>query len=166
MAIKDLEVRQGSVDLVVEIVEIGEVKEFEKFGKSGRVATAKAKDETGDINLSLWNEQIDMIKPGDKVHITNGYVNEFQGEKQLTTGKFGKLEVVGSSETDEEKQDTQTKSDSSSEEEKEGIIEKVKEVAEDVKEAAEGAVEKVEEALHTKKKEEASEEKPEEEKVE
>ena len=25
---------------------------------------------------------------------TNGYVNEFQGEKQLTAGRFGKLEVI------------------------------------------------------------------------
>ena len=102
MAIKDLEVRQGEVDIVVEIVEVGEVKEFSKFGKTGRVATAKAKDETGDINLSLWNEQIDQVKAGDKVHITNGYVNEFQGEKQLTTGKFGKLEVVEKGESAEE----------------------------------------------------------------
>ena len=98
MAIKDLEVRQGNVDIVVEIVEVGEAREFSKFGKTGKVATAKAKDETGEINLSLWNEQVDQVKPGDKVHITNGYVNEFQGEKQLTTGKFGKLEVVGQAE--------------------------------------------------------------------
>ncbi len=94
--IKDLQIRQGEVDLVVEVVEVGEVKEFQKFGKTGRVATAKVKDETGEMNLSLWNEQVDQIKAGDKVHITNGYVNEFQGEKQLTTGKFGKLEVVES----------------------------------------------------------------------
>ena len=98
MAIKDLEVRQGNVDIVVEVVELGEVREFQKFGKTLRVATAKVKDESGEISLSLWNEQVEMLKPGDKVHITNGYVNEFQGEKQLTTGKFGKLEVVGGSE--------------------------------------------------------------------
>ncbi len=96
--IKDLQIRQSEVDLVVEIVEVGEVKEFSKFGKTGKVATAKVKDESGDINLSLWNEQVDMVKPGDKVHITNGYVNEFQGDPQLTTGKFGKLEVVGQGE--------------------------------------------------------------------
>jgi len=97
MAIKDLEVRQGNVDIVVDIVDMGEVREFEKFGKTGRVTTAVAKDETGDIKLSLWNEQIDQVKAGDKVHIINGYVSEWQGEKQLTTGRMGKLEVVGES---------------------------------------------------------------------
>ena len=106
MAIKDLEPRQGKVDIVVDVIEIGDAREFQKFGRSGRVATAKVKDETGEINLSLWNEQIDLVKPGCKVHITNGYVNEFQGEKQLTAGKFGKLEVVENT-SSEEKQESE-----------------------------------------------------------
>ena len=103
MTVKDLKIRQGNVDIELDVVDIGEVREFEKFGKSGRVATAIAKDETGDIKLTLWNEDIDRVKPGDKVKISNGYVSEWQGEPQLTTGKFGKLEVVGESkETKEE----------------------------------------------------------------
>ena len=97
MTVKDLKIRQGNVDIVVDIVDIGEVREFEKFGRAGRVATAIAKDETGDIKLSLWNENIDKVKSGDKVHVINGYVSEWQGEPQLTTGKLGKLEVVGES---------------------------------------------------------------------
>ncbi len=105
MAIKDLEVRQGNVDIVVEVVEKGEIREFSKFGRTGRVCNATVKDESGEIKLTLWNEQIDQVKPGDKVHITNGYVSEFQGEKQLTTGKFGKLEVVEKAEETEEKKE-------------------------------------------------------------
>jgi len=85
------------------VVDVGEVREFEKFGRSGRVATAILKDETGDVKLTLWNEQIDQVKAGDKIHITNGYVSEWQGEPQLTTGKMGKLEIVGENkETKEE----------------------------------------------------------------
>jgi|TARA_B100001971_G_scaffold209277_1_gene232551 replication factor A1 len=103
MAIKDLKIREGNVEIEVDIVDVGEVREFEKFGRTGRVATAVAKDETGDIKLTLWNEDIDKVKPGDKVKISNGYVSEWQGEPQLTTGKMGKLEVVGESkETKEE----------------------------------------------------------------
>ena len=103
MAIKDLKIRQGNVDIVVDIVDVGEVREFEKFGRTGKVATAIAKDETGDIKLTLWNENIDKVKPGDKVHVINCYVSEWQGEPQLTTGKLGKIEVVGESkETKEE----------------------------------------------------------------
>ena len=103
MTIKDLKIREGNVNITVDIVDVGEVREFDKFGKTGRVATAVAKDETGDVKLTLWNEQIDQVKAGDKVQITNGYVSEWQGEPQLTTGKMGKLEVLGDSkETKEE----------------------------------------------------------------
>ena len=92
--IKDLEARQGNVDIVVEVTEISEAKEFEKFGKQGKVANAIVKDESGEIKLTLWNDDIDKVKVGDKVHIINGYVGEWQGEKQLSTGKFGQLELV------------------------------------------------------------------------
>ena len=95
MQIKELQPRMGNVDIVLDIVEVENPREFSKFGKSGRVANAKAVDSTGQIKLSLWNEQIDAVKPGIKVHITNGYVSEWQGELQLTTGKLGKLEVIG-----------------------------------------------------------------------
>ena len=95
MAIKDLQIRQGKVDVIIEVTEKSDIREFEKFGKQGRVCSAKAKDDTGEITLTLWNEQIDQVNVGNKVKITNGYVGEFQGEPQLTTGKFGKLEVVG-----------------------------------------------------------------------
>lgn len=94
MEIKDLQSGQGKVDVVVEIVQVQEPRTFEKFGKSGKVANAKAKDASGEITLSLWNEQCDLVKQGDKVHIINGWVSEFKGEKQLSTGKFGRLEIV------------------------------------------------------------------------
>ena len=97
MQIKDLKPKQGNVDVTVDVVDIAPAREFNKFGKPGRVANATAKDETGNIKLTLWNDDIDKIKPGDQVKITNGYVNEWQGEMQLTTGRMGKMEVVGKS---------------------------------------------------------------------
>jgi len=94
MAIKDLKIREGNVDLVVEVVDKGDIREFQKFGKPGRVCNAKVKDESGEVTLTLWNEDIDKVKVGDKIHIKNGYVSEWQGEPQLSTGRFGELEIV------------------------------------------------------------------------
>ena len=94
MAIKDLQAKQGNVNLVAEITEISEPRTFEKFGTQGRVANAVIKDNTGTVKLSLWNEQIDMVKAGDKIALKNGYVSEWQGELQVTTGKMGTLEVL------------------------------------------------------------------------
>ncbi len=94
MAIKDLTPRQGKVDLIVEVAEKGDVRTWNKFGTSGRVANAKVKDDSGQIVLTLWNDDIDKVNVGDKIHIINGYVGEWQGEMQLSTGKFGSLELV------------------------------------------------------------------------
>ena len=102
MQIKDLKPKQGNVDIIIDVVDVGDPREFQKFGKPGKVATAIAKDETGDIKLTLWNEDIEKVNAGDKVHLTNGYVNEWQGEMQLTTGRMGKLEIVGKSDADKE----------------------------------------------------------------
>jgi replication factor A1 len=94
MNLAELQPKQGKVDVTVDITEMSDARTFNKFGKEGRVCNAKIKDESGEMTLSLWNEQIDMVDVGDKIHITNGYVNEYQGERQLTAGRFGKIEVV------------------------------------------------------------------------
>ena len=91
--IKDLQPKQGKVDIEAEVIEVSPVREFNKFGKIGRVANAKIKDESGSITLTLWNEEIDKVKVGSKIKITNGYVSEWQGEKQVSAGKFGQIEI-------------------------------------------------------------------------
>jgi replication factor A1 len=106
MAIKDLQARQGNVDIVVEVVDVSQPREFTKFGKTGRVATATVKDETGNLKLSLWNDEIDKVRNGSRIHISNGYVNEYQGELQLTAGRFGKMEVVGDISSDDSEKTT------------------------------------------------------------
>lgn len=98
MTIKDLKIREGKVDLVAEVVDKSEPREFQKFGKAGRVCNAQIKDESGTVTLTLWNDEIDKVKVGDKIHIKNGYVGEWQGEPQLSAGKFGEIEVIGGTE--------------------------------------------------------------------
>ncbi len=76
------------------ISEISEPREFAKFGRQGKVCSAKLKDDSGEITLTLWNEQAEEFQVGDKVKVTNGFVKEWQGEKQLSAGKFGKIEKI------------------------------------------------------------------------
>ena len=94
MKVSELQARQGKVNIELEIISVETPREFNKFGNTGRVANAAAKDDSGEIKLTLWNGELDQVKAGDKVRITNGYVSEFQGEKQLSAGKFGKLEII------------------------------------------------------------------------
>lgn len=138
--ISELFVRQGSVEVEGTIKEIGEIRSFDKFGRQLRVADAVLEDDSGKIKLSLWNDDIDNYKAGDKIKIINGYVGEFQGEKQLTSGKFGKIEKVGKGEN------IVKNTEEAETEEKEETAEEVEEKTENKEETVEKVEEEVEEA--------------------
>ncbi len=91
MKLAELQAKQRDVEVTVEVTEIGEVREFQKFGNPGRVASAKVKDDSGEMTLTLWNEQVDQVAVGDKIQLKDAFVNEWQGEKQLTTGRKGTI---------------------------------------------------------------------------
>jgi replication factor A1 len=50
--------------------------------------------QVADAIISLWDEQIKMIKEGDKILIENGYTQAFRGENSLNIGRYGKLTVL------------------------------------------------------------------------
>jgi replication factor A1 len=131
--IKELTAGQGSVEVEGTLKEMGEPRTFNKFGRELRVTNAVLEDDSGSVKLSLWNDDVDRFKEGDKVKIINGYVNEFQGEPQLTSGKFGSIEKVdgsASSEAESSEEKTEEKEESVPEEKpesSEGSNEEVKE---------------------------------------
>ena len=65
-----------------------------KYGQRS-VADAKLEDETGSVNLSLWEQQIDEVEVGDIVKINGAYVTEFSNQLQLNIPRSGVLEVTG-----------------------------------------------------------------------
>jgi len=93
--VSELKPRSAVPEIVLEIVSKGEARSFANERGSGKVCSAAAKDETGEeISISLWNEQIDQVAEGKKIKIENGWCSEFQGNKQVSTGKLGKLSIV------------------------------------------------------------------------
>jgi len=183
MKISELTTGQGNVDVEGNLSEVGEPKVFTKFGRELKVSNAILKDDSGSIKLTLWNEDVSKFNEGDTVKITNGYVNEFQGEPQLTAGKFGKMEKVGEgevSESDEPEAGKASLSDETAEtmaedasedaaveeavkeEAPEGTAEEqVEEASEELEEAAEES-EEPEESEESEEPEKKPEEKPEE----
>ncbi|MBM3233296.1 hypothetical protein FJZ18_03980 [Candidatus Pacearchaeota archaeon] len=102
MNVKDLKPGQGKVDIKLLVKSVSDIRSFNKYGKELRVASAASSDESGaEIKVSLWNDDIKKVNAGDTIQITNGYVSEFNGEKQLSAGKFGKIEVVSGSSSGE-----------------------------------------------------------------
>jgi replication factor A1 len=83
------------VDAEGEVTEISETRDVSlRTGGEARVADAILNDETGSIKVSLWDDQIDMVKVGSKIKIENGYTNSYRGEVRLNVGRYGTLEVL------------------------------------------------------------------------
>tara|TARA_Y100000310_G_scaffold334097_1_gene413027 strand:+ start:7176 stop:7472 length:297 start_codon:yes stop_codon:yes gene_type:complete len=91
LKVNEIKAKQAVPEIVLEIVSKSEIRDFATERASGKVCNAAGKDDTGEIKITLWNEQCNDVNEGDKIKIENGWVSEYQGEKQLSTGKFGKL---------------------------------------------------------------------------
>ena len=145
--ISELNAGQGNVNVEGTITEVGEGRTFSKFGKEMTVANAILQDDSGTVKLTLWNEDVNKFKEGDKIKIENGYVNEFQGEKQLTSGKFGKMEKVDGSDSGQEELPAEGGEEAPKDESLlEKVEDKIKEVVEDLTEDKEEEAEESSEA--------------------
>ena len=65
-----------------------------RFGGSATVTNASIADETGIIQLPLWNKQIDAVSVGDLIQVENARVVTFRGERQLRVSRGGQLSVI------------------------------------------------------------------------
>lgn len=83
------------VNVEGEIVEVSEARVVSlRSGEKARVADCIIRDETDQIKLSLWDDQIDKVRKGVRVRIVNGYTSSFKGETRLNVGRYGELEVL------------------------------------------------------------------------
>jgi replication factor A1 len=83
------------VDVEGVITEISEPRVVNlRTGGKARVADCKLEDETSSVSLTLWDDQIDMVRVGSKVKIENGYTSSFRGELKLNVGRYGRLHVI------------------------------------------------------------------------
>jgi len=90
--ISELRAGIGNVTISGEVTAKDEPREVvTKYGKKVRVANAILKDDSGEITLSLWEDDVDKLNVGDKISIENGWISEFKGNLQVSIGKYGKL---------------------------------------------------------------------------
>lgn len=95
MKINELKAGASNVTVTAKVIQKDEPREVvTKYGKRLSVANIVLQDESGSIPMSLWGDTINEVDVGDTVEVSNGYVNEFRGTPQLSTGKFGKIKVV------------------------------------------------------------------------
>lgn len=92
--IKELEAGQSDITVQGKLIEIAPVRTFRKFGKPGKVASSILEDDSGQIMLTLWNEDAERFEEGQTIKIVGGEVREWRGNPQLNPGRNGKIELV------------------------------------------------------------------------
>lgn len=65
-----------------------------KEGVLRKVRHATLRDPTGEILLVLWGSEVDLVGPGDRVRIVDGWVSDRRGRPQVSLGRTGRLEKL------------------------------------------------------------------------
>ena len=93
--IEDLKSGMNRINLEARVLEVPKPRSvFTRFGTFAMVTNASIADETGIIQLPLWNKQIDIVSVGDTIRVENARVVTFRGEHQLRVGRGGQLSVI------------------------------------------------------------------------
>ena len=65
-----------------------------KTGSQLDTCDAFIKDDSGDIKVTFWGDDVNKIIDGTRIRIENGYTNTYKGEISLTKGKYGNLIIL------------------------------------------------------------------------
>ncbi len=92
--ISKITVDSKDVEVEASVIEVGDSRTVNtRFGPRS-VATAVIEDDTGRINLSLWEDQITTVTSAKKIKIKGAYVTEWSNNMQINLSKQSELEVV------------------------------------------------------------------------
>jgi ssDNA-binding replication factor A large subunit len=65
-----------------------------KDGLLRKVRHATLRDATGEIQLVLWGSEVDLVGPGDRVRVVDGWVSDRRGRPQVSLGRSGRVEKL------------------------------------------------------------------------
>lgn len=85
---------RSGINVRASVKKLGESRTVSlKSGEQKNVCDHILADDTGEIKLTLWGDDITLVKEGDVVVIDNGYTKEFRGDISISAGKYGKMIV-------------------------------------------------------------------------
>ncbi|MFC2162314.1 hypothetical protein ACFLRF_01415 [Candidatus Altiarchaeota archaeon] len=90
MKISDLKDKTAIEELVVRIKKVNEPRDT----RVGQVQDADVEDDTGSASLTLWTNEVGRFTEGDQVKISNGWAKMYNGQLQVSAGRYGALEKV------------------------------------------------------------------------
>jgi replication factor A1 len=93
MKINEIKRGLSGISVTAKIIDISDARDVQtKYGRRS-VADATLEDETGQITMSLWENQINAVAVGDTITVSGAYVTEFRDKLQLSIPRTGKIEV-------------------------------------------------------------------------
>ena len=66
----------------------------QRDGQRKRVRNGRLKDDTGEIGLVLWGDEVELVAEGDHIRIVEGWVKDYQGRPQISLGRTGRFEKL------------------------------------------------------------------------
>lgn len=90
MKVVDLKDKTAVDEIVLKITDVREATQT----RVGMVQQVDGEDDSGAACLTLWNDQVGQFSVGETVKITKGWCKEYQGQMQVSSGKFGTLEKI------------------------------------------------------------------------
>jgi replication factor A1 len=76
------------------------LKEFEKNGKKGKLKSFILSDGTGEVRITLWNDQADKyeLTKGSELIVSNALVSKYNEKNQVTLGFNGEIKILNKKE--------------------------------------------------------------------
>jgi len=97
-AISTISNQTASIDISVFILAKGRIQEIKRTtGETMKLSTLLVADETGVIQLSLWDDKaaiFSQFNEGDFLQLRNATVTEWSGNLRLNLGKSGEIEKI------------------------------------------------------------------------
>ena len=85
--------RAATIEAIV--VKLEPVREItQRDGQKKKVRNGRLKDDTGEIGLVLWGDEVELVAEGERVRIIEGWVKDYQGRPQISLGRSGRLEKL------------------------------------------------------------------------
>jgi ssDNA-binding replication factor A large subunit len=100
-----LEEGMKGIEVKGSITSVFPVKEFDKNGKKGKLKSFILSDGTGEVRVTLWNDQVDKydLTRESEVLLSNVLISKYNEKKQLTLGFNGRMEILNKKEETFEK---------------------------------------------------------------
>ena len=77
------------------VVQLEPLREItQRDGAKRKVRNGRLKDDTGEIGLVLWGDEVELVVEGDHIRIVEGWVKDYQGRPQISLGRTGRLEKL------------------------------------------------------------------------